>query len=205
MRLFTAILFDEDVRERILAEQAEVARLASHGTFVDKESLHLTLVFLGEVAGERLDDVKRVVADSRVGRFLPTEFSLLHMGRFVQRGHKRGSGPRDKTSTWWIAPAKNEQLEQLQAELQHGFAEAGFEVPDRTYMPHVTLGRRVVLPGGDKQSKPVRGADGQPLERLRWPGQVDEPIVARAGAVSLMRTRFVDGKPCYEEVSRFEA
>ena len=57
MRLFTAINFDDNIKDALSAAISELKARGIRGTFTLRENLHLTLVFLGETP--RVSDVRR--------------------------------------------------------------------------------------------------------------------------------------------------
>ena len=76
MRLFIAINFDPDTKEKLLDVQRRLKACAS-GNFTRPENLHLTVAFLGEV-GEA-SDVKRAISD----RFVqPVALEFDRVGTF---------------------------------------------------------------------------------------------------------------------------
>ena len=50
MRTFIAIRFDEAIKEKITEVQDKLRDAAEKGHFTDRDNLHLTLIFLGEVS-----------------------------------------------------------------------------------------------------------------------------------------------------------
>lgn len=56
MRLFTAILFDDKVKNELYFIRNRLKDMSVKGTFTNFENFHLTLVFLGEVEAETLHD-----------------------------------------------------------------------------------------------------------------------------------------------------
>ena len=56
MRLFAAINFNNEVKQRIGLIQDQIRKKDPKGKFSLPENIHLTLVFLGETAAERLPD-----------------------------------------------------------------------------------------------------------------------------------------------------
>jgi 2'-5' RNA ligase len=130
MRLFFAIELPGDV-QRALGR----LRLVEGGEYrwVDPALLHVTLAFLGQQPEARLDALQRVgsiaAGASRQG--------VLRLGR-------GGSfGPRREPRVLWIGldgdvPA----LVALQSRLAIQLREAGFDLEDRPFSPHITLARR---------------------------------------------------------------
>lgn len=210
MRLFTAVTFSPEAIERLVAVQREVARHALKGTWAAPDSMHLTLAFLGEVDEARIPQLSKLLAGIHVER---ATLELRDVGRFVSRKRKGSHVVRE--STWWIAPAKCPELLDLQARMAQALTGAGFELPERVYHPHVTLGRRIILAGGDKQTRRIDPDDllaqaglakrpaGVTLERLDWPGPVARPIEAPLDSYALVSSTLTSDGPVYREVERF--
>jgi 2'-5' RNA ligase len=55
---------------------------------------------------------------------------------------------RDGGHTWWIGLKENKPLSCLQADLSARLIQKGFELENRKYTPHVTIGREVKMPVG---------------------------------------------------------
>jgi 2'-5' RNA ligase len=121
-----------------LAEQlADIAREAAGrfgGRATRRETIHLTLAFLGEVPESRLDELGAAAAEVR-GQ--PFEFSLDRLGCW-----------RHNHLLWAGCSQPAAALEKLQADLGQALIRAGFKVdgPGRTFSPHLTLVRK--LPPG---------------------------------------------------------
>lgn len=177
MRLFTAILLEEDIKEGLYDTVAKLKELAAAGSFTAKENLHLTVNFIGETG--RLEEVKKAmgtaVEKARTESFLLT---LCGFGRF-----KRPEG-----DICWIGVNEEPILWRLQRELVKELKEAGFfDMDDREYKPHLTLGRRVRL---DK------GTDYGTLN------SEIEPVNTRVTKLSLMKSERIQGKLTYTEIFR---
>ncbi len=61
MRLFIAINFNMDVVDKIKSVQRAIKAKANRGNFTIDESLHLTLVSLGEIAPLKIDTINKVM------------------------------------------------------------------------------------------------------------------------------------------------
>ena len=166
-RYFFALWPDESVRRRLaaLAKQAD-----ARGRMHHPEDIHLTLVFLGQVADERLRCVYDV-ADATAG------------SAFEMRIDRTGYWPRPRIL--WAGPSETpEPLSQLVFDLQNGLAGCGFEPERRRYKPHITLFRKaerheagaidppVAWPAGEFVLAVSGGGEpGAPRYRVvrRWP------------------------------------
>lgn len=94
-----------------------------------EDTLHLTLAFLGEVDSAELTRLQAVGAEIRGRAF---DLSLDRIGSWR---HNRVA---------WLAPAAPpKMLLQLADTLACCLREAGFEVEDRRFSPHMTLLRKI--------------------------------------------------------------
>jgi 2'-5' RNA ligase len=131
IRLFIALWPTDEVRQAIARWQAQWV-WPDHAAIVKPERLHVTLHFLGDVAPERVLDLKYV------------------LGRVVSQGFTLQFGHAD---TWQhgiavLRPDKSPTaLRALHARVGLALAEIGLPTEERSYRPHVTLARRA---GGAK-------------------------------------------------------
>jgi len=126
-RVFFALWPDTGER----AALAEVSRRVQHrcaGRLTRAETLHLTLVFLGDIARSRLPDLIQAAGDVQARGFV-IDFDRIACWR---HNHVAYLGPRH-------APAA---LFDLVARLEHGLNAAGVAFDKRSYSPHITLVRR---------------------------------------------------------------
>ena len=125
IRAFAALALPEAVRfELMLLQQGlPVPRP------VPPENLHLTLVFLGEIAGAAARGRRsRLPRGSRAPGF---ELALAGLGLFG------GARPR----VVYVGAAENPALRHLQAKVETAARGAGVALPARRFVPHVTLAR----------------------------------------------------------------
>lgn len=123
-RVFFALWPDEDAA-RQFDEAGRQAHRALGGRRMRRETLHLTLAFVGEVAPERLDALREVADAIR----LPS-FSLLF-------DHPQCL-PRKKIF-WASASLVPSELRDLAAALAERLKAAGFRTEERPFSAHVTL------------------------------------------------------------------
>ncbi len=124
IRAFAALALPEAVRFdlMILQQGLPVPRL------VAPESLHLTLVFLGDLPVRLLEDVDTAFRQLRAPGFA---LALAGLGLF--------GGPRPRVV--YLGARANPALRHLQAKVETAARGAGVELPARRYLPHVTLAR----------------------------------------------------------------
>lgn len=132
MRCFLAVPLAEPglaPAQRLLAGLRE--RIADV-RWARRESLHLTVHFFGAIDEQRAADALDVVTPiaSRTTAF---DIALDRLGTFPPRGIPR---------VLWLGPGKaNARLTTLVDECRVALSHAGFDVEDRPYHAHCTLGR----------------------------------------------------------------
>jgi 2'-5' RNA ligase len=96
------------------------------------ETLHLTMHFFGAIDDERAATALEVVQPIAT-RIAPFDVVLDHLGAFP---------PRGTPHVLWLGPARDvAPLTTLALECRDALAGAGFEVENRHYHAHCTLGR----------------------------------------------------------------
>lgn len=126
LRLFIALWPSDEVRSGIAQWQSQWA-WPERAAVVRPERLHLTLHFLGDVAPERVLELKYELAP------VPTPRFELHFGRPELWQHGIAVLRPDHSPT---------QLRGLHARIGLALSRIGLPVEDRPYRPHVTLARR---------------------------------------------------------------
>lgn len=121
MRLFVGIPVPEDFANRL---HTIAGRVLPEARLVPTENMHVTLVFLGEVAEAQVsaieDELSGVARD-------PLQLRVEGLGSFPGSAIAK------------IVP--NADLSALRAELQKRMARCEFAPEKRAYLPHITLAR----------------------------------------------------------------
>lgn len=172
MRLFIAINFSPETKEKLLATQSLLKSHALRGNFTHPENLHLTLVFLGEVPDASVRTLRQVMDGVTVA---PFELNMNGIGRFK----------RDGGDIWWVGVELCESLQTLYDQLYEGVTQNGFAVEKRKYTPHLTLAREVRL-------KP----DTAPTRLSAQSAAFTE----HTNKISLMKSERIRGKLTYTEI-----
>ncbi|MFC1676402.1 RNA 2',3'-cyclic phosphodiesterase [Planctomycetota bacterium] len=135
MRLFIAIDIDQKTKDALVQLQQKILnRVNIRKTdvkWVDPESTHLTLKFLGDVRDEEIAPVCDVVKDV-AGRFKSFELGFEQVGSF---------GGRRARVLWVGTAGGTELLSKLQAELENELARIGLAAEAREFAGHLTLCR----------------------------------------------------------------
>ncbi|MGH7640167.1 MAG: RNA 2',3'-cyclic phosphodiesterase [Candidatus Dormibacteria bacterium] len=135
-RLFLALVPPAGARRRLQAPLRLLSQLGEGVHPVRDEGVHLTLCFLGEVAGGREPAVR--LAAAAVAAATPAwQLQLGELGCFPPRGSPR--------VLWLGVGGGTEQLRRLHQRLAEEVAALGWEREGRPFHPHFTLAR---APGG---------------------------------------------------------
>lgn len=127
-RVFFA-LWPEASLQQALHALAQEYQLKCKARAMRADSLHMTLLFLGEISRARLPELMHAAGKVSVP---PFEFALQRLS-FWQHNRIGYAASLDKV------PA----LDQLLQALQHELISAGFQCEHRVFIPHVTLLRNV--------------------------------------------------------------
>jgi RNA 2',3'-cyclic 3'-phosphodiesterase len=156
-RLFLAVCLAPDV-QRLVAD--EIAALAAEGwpvRWVQPETSHLTLHFLGETERERAELIRLALPDV-VAAHAPFDLRTAALGVFPNFRRPR--------VLWLGLHGPVHRLQTLQQDLGRSLQELGFSVGDEPYHPHITLGR-------------VRNDDGERVRLRDLPDAVKDRFVDR--------------------------
>lgn len=131
-RTFIAIELNDEARSYLHQQIQGLARVLPRVRWVDPETLHLTLAFLGELDEAQLEQAMQATAETAQAA---TAF-------VVRIGSLGIFGPAQNPRVIWIGLAGRLQpLLDLQARLAGRLAQAGFPPEERAYAPHLTLAR----------------------------------------------------------------
>jgi 2'-5' RNA ligase len=127
MRLFIAIEIPEEVKEYIVKIQKDIDDTANKIRFADKNQIHLTLKFLGEVQPDKADVIKEEL--KRIS-FNPFSVQLDKIGVFPDEGYIR---------VIWVGLKPEEPILELQKDIDEAL-EKSFK-KEKNFKAHITLAR----------------------------------------------------------------
>ena len=162
-RLFLAVCLDPDV-QRLVAE--EIAALTAEGwpeRWVQPETSHLTLHFLGETERERAELVRLALPDV-VAAHAAFDLRTATLGVFPNFRRPR--------VLWLGLHGPVHRLQTLQKDVGGALQGLGFTVGDEPYHPHITLGR-------------VRNDDGERVRLRDLPDAVKNRFVERESGAAV--------------------
>lgn len=133
MRLFTALDPPHQVTEALGDAVRHGRRHEPRLIWIAPEHWHLTLVFLGEVAPERLPAL-RTGLERAAAAHPPLDLTLDGWGTFPRQG-------RRASVLWAGVGGHTRALAGLVGALRSAAGEAGVETGERPYVPHITIAR----------------------------------------------------------------
>jgi len=133
IRSFIAVELPDEVKSELV--QLET-RLQSGGRlgakWVDPNSIHLTLKFLGNIAADRVEGITGVMEESARG-ISPFRLEVKGLGVFPNL---------KRVQVAWVGVSgEADKLVQLQSRLESNLAPLGFAPERRRFTPHLTLAR----------------------------------------------------------------
>lgn len=138
-RLFFALWPDDAVRARLHAGLSGLVPALRRPSAI--HNLHLTLIFLGDVAPEQQECVERCAAAAAGEGFALTLDTV-------------GTWPRSRIL--WMGPSQTPPaLEFLVTRLSTGLEGCGFRPERRPYRPHITLSRNASRPHPGPAIEPI--------------------------------------------------
>ncbi len=127
MRLFIAIEIPEDIKEYLVKMQQNIDAAKNKIRFVNKDHIHLTLKFLGEVQPNKLDDIKNNLKEID---FKPFSVVLDNIGVFPSESCIR---------VVWVGLKPEEQVLELQKNIDENLKKLFKK--EKGYKPHLTIAR----------------------------------------------------------------
>jgi len=99
--------------------------------WVNPESLHLTLAFLGDTMVDSIPEIRNLLQKTSEKHSAFT-IDLAHIGTFPPKGNPR---------VVWIGSENTNSLMHLQSEIEKSLIEKGLYEADKNFKAHLTLGR----------------------------------------------------------------
>lgn len=132
VRSFIAIELPDEIRQALARTQEQLMGTLTGVWWVHPGSIHLTLKFLGDIRPEQVQAVAAAAAQVVEGE-LPFSLGLSGLGAFP--------GPRKPRVIWVGIVGEVERLGRLQTRLESALEPLGFPREERSFRPHLTLGR----------------------------------------------------------------
>lgn len=140
-RFFFALWPSPEALEALDALAGKMARLCG-GRRTRRESLHMTLAFMGTVSAQRHDRLHAIASRIWSESF---ELTIDQLGYW---SHNR--------IAWAGCSTVPTQLRRLYEVLEKNLLEEGFRLDERPFVPHITLVRRALCRGLPTLPAPIR-------------------------------------------------
>lgn len=127
MRCFIAIDPSEEAKEELLRIQEKFKKII-RGKFVEKENLHLTLKFLGEINEHEISEIKEILDKLKIEKF----FASLGNCGFFSPSFIR---------VLWVSLNPREKFFELHEKIENSLKELRIKKENRKFEPHITLVR----------------------------------------------------------------
>lgn len=149
--------------------------------WVDPGNIHITLAFLGDTEEEKIKPLINILNGTCAGsgRF---EFSLSGTGVF-----KNYNDPR----VIWAGISPKERLVNLSAKITDSLKTGGFVIENRSFRPHLTIGRIKTLKDKDNLKKVLEAYRDTEFQRIS------------ATEVILFESILMQTGPLYKELGKF--
>jgi 2'-5' RNA ligase len=131
MRLFLAVELEQAVLDEWDRALEPLVASAPDLAWVPTGKRHLTLKFLGQVPGERLESIIEMTS-GMAKRHRPFSITLREIGAFPNFRRAR---------VVWIGVEQEPRLELMHHDVEVAGEGAGFELEGRPFRPHVTVAR----------------------------------------------------------------
>jgi len=135
MRTFIAIKIFPEKKLTNLVSSLKNSLNNENINWADVDNLHLTLRFIGETEQKQVDEIIQLI-DEVAQRFHPFQFSLKDVGFFKSKNQPR---------ILFFAIENGLMLNQLAAEIEERVVSLGFSREERSFNPHLTIGRIKML------------------------------------------------------------
>lgn len=183
MRTFIAIEVPEGVRRSLATLVERLRSSEARLTWVKPEAMHLTLRFLGEIDGDRVERLRALLSE---GYADAAAFDL------AVRGLGAFPNPRRPSVLWAGVEPVDGPLARVREIAERAAQAIGLAAENRAFHPHLTL---------------ARVKDPAEADRVRpfWERERDfEAGTFTAGGVTLFSSRLTPRGPVYTVVQEFQ-
>jgi 2'-5' RNA ligase len=132
IRSFLAIELPRPILRKIEEVQGDLRLTHADVRWVNPEKIHLTLKFFGNIEESRVDPIFKSI-EKTVRNTLPFSLKVRGVGAFPQMKNPR--------VIWMGLVEERETLSSLQKQIESQLEKIGFQPEDRSFHPHLTLGR----------------------------------------------------------------
>jgi 2'-5' RNA ligase len=132
IRSFLAIELPKPILRKIEEVQGDLRLTHADVRWVSPEKIHLTLKFFGSIEESRIDSIFKSIEEP-IQNTLPFSLKVRGVGAFPQM--------RNLRVIWMGLVEEREAFSSLQKQIEAQLEKIGFQPEDRSFHPHLTLGR----------------------------------------------------------------
>ncbi|HEX7901462.1 MAG TPA: RNA 2',3'-cyclic phosphodiesterase [Planctomycetota bacterium] len=182
MRCFVAVEVPEEVRGLLVRVQEALRRADADVKWVERENLHLTLKFLGDLGEEAAGRLGGTLA-AEAARWPRLRLSFGGIGVFPERGAPR--------VVWAGCAGDVERLAGLAGAVERAAEAEGVERERHPFVAHLTIGR-------------VKSARNEKRLRAAIENQRVVPLgTSEVAELALIQSTLTSAGPVYERVATF--
>ena len=132
MRAFIAIELSEEIRNALFQIQSHLKYSGADVKWVEKDNIHLTLKFLGEISEAKVKEISDIL--DGIGKETgPFEITLKDIGAFPKIDYPR---------VIWVGLDKGvKESAELAVKVDEALSKIGFQKESRPFAAHLTIGR----------------------------------------------------------------
>lgn len=124
MRLFTAIMLSEEMKDSLCNVQKQLRMKGAFGNFTIRDNMHITLAFIGET--EDVDEAMAAVDNIEHDSF---NIALNGCGNFG--------------SLFFVGLENSDKLVSLAGQVRRNLTENGLQIDTKPFKPHITMVREI--------------------------------------------------------------
>ncbi len=148
VRTFVAVEMPESIGRQFEEVESRLMKADAHVKWVEPRNIHITMKFLGEIDEDQLDILYRGVEEG-VRECGPFDVSLAGLGAFPNLTRPR--------VVWVGVDRGKDDLAKLQKTIEDSICQYGFPREDRSFSPHLTIGRVKSPRGLPELAEAIRG------------------------------------------------
>ena len=184
IRSFIAIELPDGVKSALTELQAGLQKEKQPAVkWVDPHGIHLTLKFLGSIAGNRIGDISSAVEEAAQD-FSPLSLEIKGLGVFPNSKRVR--------VVWVGVEGDIPRLKQLQQRIESNLLPLGFAREARPFTPHLTLA---------SVRESASPAEQQHFGQLIAGASFETARHFSAGSISLMSSQLTPGGAIYRQIA----
>lgn len=130
VRLFVALELREEIREALRNLIARLTPVSKGARWVRPEGMHVTLKFIGYVAEDQLEPIRKALAAIHSAQ--PIDLRFRGVGFFPNEKRPR---------VMWCGIEASSNLAPLARDIESALEPLGIALETRDFVPHLTLGR----------------------------------------------------------------